>query len=133
MRLANVSATASVTAALLLLWWASAPPEEVVLDSGCKASGLRNILSSSIHSRDFWSGQLALLRAKQSELSRLSGGGDQDLNFVNPIEKRMSALSQGSAADPQQRELFEQEQQRRRLEFMAWLSKCESVASGKLR
>lgn len=137
MRLTKYSAFLPILAGLLLFWWASMPPRDIVLNNSCEAAGLRNSLSATLYGKSFWQGQLDLIRSNRDELARLPAQldrlGNQNQNTVSPIEKKLSMLSQGGNADAQQRELTEQVQQRRRLELLGWLNKCEAAMMEKLR
>jgi hypothetical protein len=127
-----------MAAGLALLVWSVYPPSSLVVDKSCNVVGFRPSVSEALFGRTFWNAQLdAAIEARQwqERLPAMLAKAKRDSEWsVSPIESRMTHLSDPTATEGSEaREKAEAEEQRQRLEAIAWLSSCEASFRARLQ
>ena len=125
-----------LAAGLGLLVWGVLPPTSLVVDKSCEVAGFQASVSELIFGDRFWEAQIhAAVEARQwqERLPAMLEKAKRESD-VDGIESKMTRLSnREQSADPSTLEKIQAEEQRQRMEEMAWLSSCEAIFRTRLQ
>jgi hypothetical protein len=111
-----------------VIYWATLPPDGIALDESCQPIEMRARISESLHGASFWEAQqVAVEEAIRDEIALRAANErqrDQPDNQRSSIEQKMTRLSDRDISGDEQAVA---QAQRKRIERMAWLSRCRQV------
>ncbi|HVI49684.1 MAG TPA: hypothetical protein VM661_00580 [Candidatus Sulfotelmatobacter sp.] len=120
---------------VFLVYWTTKPDDHIAFDRSCNVVGLRAQLSESIYGDGFWRVQLAAADEALEWLQRAPAADQRarDNQDRNPVEERMTRLSDKQASTAEDQEAVKAREQKERFDQMAWLASCDAMIRMKLK
>jgi|GEM_PF-2327194 len=118
-----------------LVYWTTKPDDHISFDRSCNVVGLRAKFSEAIYGDAFWRIQLGLADEALGWLQRAPAADQRarESQDRNPVEERMTRLSDHQASTAEDRETVRAREQKERFEQIAWLSSCDALIRLKLK
>ena len=114
-----------------LAYWVTLPPDRIVLDNSCAPRDIPAQLSEMFYGASFWQAQQTAVAEEFRQFAALSSLAErakgERKDEESRIESKMTRLSDREGAGGSSGQ-----EQRARMERLAWLAKCANIIAGHL-